>query len=371
MPMSKDQVSSTIFSGAPALERLNEVAEQLRPEMVQTLRQLVSIPSENLPPTGGEKKCQTFVAEELRQLGLEPDVYEPTAVPELQSHAEYWPGRNYAGRPNVNAVLKGTGGGRSLVLSGHIDTVPADTPMDWQHPPFSAHIENGRLYGRGAWDMKAGIAMNLTILRAMRLLGLRLRGDICFETVVDEEYGGVNGTLAARLRGYHSDAAVITESTSMRICPAQRGGRTLHIQLRGRGGILGSDATASRVVEQLGYLLSRLPEFAVRRSRRVPIDPYYSSCPEPFAVWVTNIATGRWGWTQPITVPDQCRLELYWQSMPSETREEVELEFYQWWNEILDDRTDLFPERPNHRTANALDPRQFHPLRFSSGDQLR
>jgi acetylornithine deacetylase len=238
------------------------------------------------------------------------------------------------------------GGGRSVILSGHIDTVPADTPVEWRHAPFGAAVEGGRLFGRGAWDMKAGVAMNLTVLRAVRQLGLKLNGDLIFETVVDEEFGGVNGTLAARLRGYRADAAVVGEPTSLRICPAQRGGRTLHILLHGEGGILSGERPSGRVVEQLSYILGKLPELAETRRRRVAVHPYYAESPEPFAVWVTNIATGRWGWTQPITVPERCRIEIYWQAMPDETREEVENEFFEWWNHTLSQRPDLFSRRP-------------------------
>jgi len=324
----------------------DEVLEELRPELEATLRDLVRIPSENLPPAGNEAACQDYVASCLRGLGLEPDVYAIADVASLASHPEYWPGRSYADRPNVNAMIRGSGGGRSLILSGHIDTVPADTPVEWHYPPFGAEVETGRLYGRGAWDMKAGVAMNLTVLRALARLGRRLKGDLIFETVVDEEFGGVNGTLAGRLRGYNADAAVIGEPTFLHVCPAQRGGRVLQLLLQGRGGILSSGRPAGRAVDQLGYIISKLPEFAARRSQRVPLDPYYLNCADPFAVWVTNVATGRWGWTQPITIPEQCRVELYWQAMPNETREEVEAEFFAWWNEMVDADPDLFQTRP-------------------------
>ena len=344
--MPENLLRTTTADSNEDLKTLDEKLEELRPALTKTLCDLIRIPSENSPPRGGERACQTFVANTLRQMGVAPDVYELTQVPGLTSHPEYWPGRSYAERPNVNALLQGTGRGRSLLLSGHIDTVPADTPLPWQYSPFGCQIARGRLYGRGAWDMKAGVAMNLTVLKAIRELGLKLRGDLTFETVVDEEFGGVNGTLAARLRGYLADAAVVTEPTSLRICPAQRGGRTLHITLHGRGGILAAEETSGRVIEQLGYFLSRLPEFTARRARRVAIDPYYASCTEPFAVWVTNLATGRWGWTQPITVPEQCQVELYWQAMPQETREEVEGEFHAWWKEIVASRPDLFRNPP-------------------------
>jgi acetylornithine deacetylase len=326
--------------------QLDEVLAAHRAYLEDTLRDLVRIPSENLPPEGNEGACQAYVANRLRDYGLEPDVYELGEVQGLTAHPEYFPGRSYAGRPNVNAVWRGAGEGRSLILSGHIDTVPADTPVEWRHPPFAAEVEHGRLFGRGAWDMKAGVAMNLTVLKVIRELGARQAGNLIFESVADEEFGGVNGTLAARVRGYNADAAVIGEPTSLSICPAQRGGRLLHIRFHGEGGILAADRPSGRVVEQLSYVLSEIPGFAGRRGLRVAVDPYFQNCSEPFAVWVTNIATGRWGWTQPITVPERCWIELYWQTMPAETHEEVIAEFYSWWNETLSRRPDLFGVPP-------------------------
>ena len=258
-------------SHAPYAERLDQVLQFQENLLVETLAELVRTPSENLPPRGGEKACQMRIGEWLRELGIEPDIYELAAVPALLSHPEYWPGRDYADRPNVNGVLKGAGGGRSLILTGHIDTVPADSPMPWRYPPFGASIEERTAVGRGAWDMKAGVAMNLAVFRALRRAGIGLAGDLIFETVVDEEFGGVNGTLAGRLRGYNADAAVVGEPTSLRICPAQRGGRTLHITLRGYGGILAGKGTAGRAVDQLSYVLARLPELKQRRCARVGV----------------------------------------------------------------------------------------------------
>lgn len=334
--------------GAPAAQDfLDETLQQLRPYLVDTLQELVRIPSENLPPRGGERACQRFVAQELERLGLTPDVYLLGDVAGLAAHPEYWPDRDYSDRPNVNAVVRG-GGGRSLVLSGHIDTVPADTPVAWSHDPFGAGIEDGRLYGRGAWDMKAGVAMNLTVLRVLKEAGARLGGDLIFETVVDEEFGGVNGTLAGRLRGYTADAAIITEPTHLKICPAQRGGQVVHVELRGSGGMLSPGETSGRVTEQLAHLLAAVPAFAREREGRVAVHPYYAGCAEPFAAWITNIATGRWGWTQPITVAERCRIEIYFQTMPDETREEAHADFERWWAATLDARPGLFRTRPDY-----------------------
>lgn len=324
---------------------LDEALERMRPKLIRTLADLVGIPSENLPPRGNESACQQYVVRELESMGLTPDVYLLDTVEGLREHPEFWPRRDYTDRPNVNAVVRGKGG-RSLILSGHIDTVPADTPLEWKHPPFGACIEDGQLYGRGAWDMKAGVAMNLTVLRVLHELGASLGGDLTFETVVDEEFGGVNGTLAARLRGYTADAAIITEPTNLTICPAQRGGQVVHLDLRGSGGMLFPSGTSGRVTEQLAHILAAVPSFARERESRVAVHPYYAECAEPFAAWVTNIATGKWGWTQPITVVERCQMELYFQTMPDESGEEALADFARWWEATLDARPDLFRNRP-------------------------
>jgi len=341
----KSQALRPVDAGSDVGPILDLTLDRLRPHLLRTLEDLVRIPSENLPPRGNELACQLYVAHELEGLGLSPDVYPLTAVDGLQSHSEYWPSREYADRPNVNAVIPGRGD-RSLVLSGHIDTVPADTPAEWTHDPFGASIEGGRLYGRGAWDMKAGVAMNLTVLRVLRELGASIGGDLIFETVVDEEFGGVNGTLAARLRGYTADAAIITEPTGLRICPAQRGGQVVHIELSGSGGMLSPGVTSGRVTDQLSHILAAVPAFSRERESRVAIHPYFAGCAEPFAAWVTNIATGKWGWTQPIAVSERCWIEIYFQTMPEERKTEALADFQRWWEATLDSRPDLFRQRP-------------------------
>ena len=110
--------------------------------------------------------------------------------------------------------------------------------------------------------MKAGIATNLFVAEALSELGIRLAGDLIIESVVDEEFGGVNGTLAGRLRGVHADAAVISEPSFLRVCPAQRGGRTAHLTFSSpNDGILGPRTGASAIEHSASSLT------ACRRSR--------------------------------------------------------------------------------------------------------
>ena len=221
--------------------QLSAYVASRRDHLVSLLADLVRTPSENRAPRGAELACQQLLANRLARIGCPPHLYEPDSVPALLTHPLYWPGRDYRQRPNLVATLPGAGGGRSLLLSGHIDTVPAGS-LPWSRPPFGATVEGIRLYGRGAWDMKAGVAANLFVLEAIHELGIRLRGDLLFESVVDEEFGGVNGTLAGRVAGYRADAAIVGEPSgrylwiltrSQRLSPRQYAALVARVQALG------------------------------------------------------------------------------------------------------------------------------------------
>ena len=319
--------------------------EQHASRLVQILSDLVRIPSENTPPFGAEYGCQQYVANLLRNLGWNPKVYFLDEVPGLRDHPAFFPGRNYRDRPNVGARLAGSGKGRSLLLSGHIDTVPRGT-LPWTRDPFGAAVEGNRLFGRGANDMKGGVATNLFVLEVLRILGINLAGDLIFETVVDEEFGGGNGTLAGRLAGYNADAAIISEPSSLRICAGQRGGRTAHVTLAAAGGVLTEGQLPAGVIEQLTFLLKKLRDFAAQRRGSVKVHELYSHHADPVPVSVTKVFTSPWGMGEPITVPEECKIEIYWQTMPGETQEDIEREFLAWMESLFLDENGPFHSCP-------------------------
>ncbi len=319
--------------------------DQHRGRLAGIVRDLVRIPSENTPPTGSEAACQDYIAALLRRLGHDPSLYRPDEVAGVREHALYWPGRDYSGRLNLAARLPGAGGGRSLILSGHIDTVPKGT-QDWTRDPFGGEIEGNLLYGRGSNDMKGGVGINLFVMEALHEMGLRLAGDLTFETVADEEFGGCNGTLAARLAGFRADAAIISEPSFLRVCPAQRGGRTAHITLHASGGVLTEGRFPAGVVDQVRHFLVQLESFAEQRRRRTPVHAYYAASPDPVPVSITKIYTAPWGTREPITIPESCRIEMYWQTMPGETQPDIEREFHQWFDGMVASAPQLFSVKP-------------------------
>src|SRR5258705_12424319 len=128
-----------------------------REKAISFLQQMIAIPS----VTGDEAKIQKFLADYMAKIGLDVDVWE-TDWETLKKHPAYRPvDRGYEGRPNIVATLKGSGGGRSLLLNGHTDVIPVGGGEGWSDNPWSATIKNGRIYGRGSADMKSGGASQI------------------------------------------------------------------------------------------------------------------------------------------------------------------------------------------------------------------
>ena len=167
-------------------------------ELVASLVAIESVNPNLVPGGAGEAGIADFVADRLRGAGLEVELDE--AAP---------------GRPSVIAVAPGRGGGRSLMLNAHLDTVG----VEGMERPFEPVVRDGRLYGRGAYDMKAGLAA--CMLAAERLRSERLAGDVIVAAVADEEYASIG--VQSVLKRRRADAAIVTEPTALRVCIAHKG----------------------------------------------------------------------------------------------------------------------------------------------------
>ena len=230
---------------------------------VELLRELVRAPS----TLGNEWAAQEIVADELRSMGLEPDVWDVT----LGGPGFSPPLIDYAGRPNVTAVLPGSGGGRSLTFNGHIDVVPATPEHHWTHDPWGAEIADGRMYGRGAADMKAGVVAMLGAVRVLRDAGLR--GDIRIETVIEEECTG-NGAAACRARGPRTDAALIPEPFNHAALEAQVGVLWARVTIEGKA------AHAERADQAENAAVKALPVIEAIQALEAEVNARLRDAPE-------------------------------------------------------------------------------------------
>lgn len=205
------------------ISEINKWVEDNKNDILQTLSELIQIRTENLPPTGNEKKGQEYLFNRISKFIPEKDIdlFEIDDIDGIREHPLFFPTmdglvKNYRDRPNLVARLEGRGGGRSIVFSGHIDTMPAGEDR-WSifDDPFSGKIKDGKIYGRGSADMKAGTLAGFLAIKCIKDLDIKINGDVYAESVIDEENGGVNGTIAARLRNPDIDFAILSEPTGL------------------------------------------------------------------------------------------------------------------------------------------------------------
>ena len=241
-----------------ALETALQLATKNRDRSVAMLREFVRIPS----LTGEEGEAQKYLATILEKAGARVVMEEPDVAamfekyPHIAQYPTHWqhdlilpyeelptmeglkssglePVLNYRGRPNVVGQFKGTGGGRSLILNGHVDTVTVEPRDEWTCDPFGAEIDGGCMYGRGTSDMKGGLLAGILAMVYLTEAEVRLRGDVTVESVVNEEHAG-NGTLDLVRRGYSGDGAIVLEPTNNEVAVSHAGGLYWQLNVPGR-----------------------------------------------------------------------------------------------------------------------------------------
>lgn len=283
---------------------------------MELLRRLVQEASTQ----GREATAQALVIEKCRQLQLQLDIWEPE-IEQLKHHPYFVSSRTtFTNSPNVVAVWKGTGGGRSLILNGHIDVVPKGDVKQWEADPYSGMVKDGKLYGRGASDMKGGMVSLLLAIEALQSLGIRLKGDVIFQSVIEEESGGA-GTLAAILRGYRADGAIIPEPTDMKLFPKQQGSLWFRLTVYGKSAHGGTRYEGVSAIEKAWIVFERIQQLETERNKRVD-DPLYQHVPIPIPINVGTIRGGTW----PSSVPDCVILEGRMGVAPNETIEQAKRE---------------------------------------------
>jgi len=312
----------------PTLVDTVKEAVYLRRERILTFfREIVRIPSENHPPGGDEEAAQRVVADRLRDLGLDVDFFEPAAVPNAERHPGWWPGRDYTRRPNVVAVWSASPKrGRSLILNSHIDVVPAGSRELWAYPPYGAQIVDGRVYGRGTADAKIGITAIVEAVAVLRDLGLQPAGDVIVESVVDEELGGYNGTVATLARGYSADAAIVTEPTGFAVAGAQKGGQVFRMRVQGDAYHHAFWERGSSALDNAFYLKAALAAWERLREEETRHDFYYGERARQFhprPVHADTVWYLRAGDPEIMANPADAELRFWVDHLPGEDREDM------------------------------------------------
>lgn len=276
------------------------------------LCRLIAFPS----TTGTEGGVQEYLYDFLSRAGFpvrlspidESIVDDPDYTP-VPGH------ESYRGRPNVLVDLAGAGGGRSAILNSHTDVVPGPDGM------FEARSENGVVHGRGACDAKGQVVTILLALSALKELGVRLKGDVEAQFVIEEEAGG-NGSLAAIAGGRRADAAVVLEPTGLGVRPANRGAAWFKLTVSGRSVHMGRYREGVNAFDEMLGLVPVLKEYEASLREASKGYPGFPDDPSPVVVNIGRVRGGDW----PSTVPAECVVEGGIAFLPNRTARRIEEE---------------------------------------------
>jgi acetylornithine deacetylase len=260
--------------------------------LIEDLRSLVRIPS----ITGSEEAVAAWAAEALRDVGLRVEIVSPD--PAAVRADPDWPGEEMP-RTALPVVIGRTGrdGGRRIILSGHLDVVPPGDLATWTTDPWAADIRDGALYGRGACDMKGGVAAILAAVRALRAAGDldRLAGELVVALVPSEEDGG-QGTLAAIRAGVTGDLAIITEPSNLDIVVAHAGAITFRLTVPGRAAHASQRREGVSALDKL-FVLAQALEADEERRNAAETDPLMTVLGLPYPTIIGIVSGGEWAST--------------------------------------------------------------------------
>jgi acetylornithine deacetylase len=263
-----------------------------RERLVEDLQALIRIPS----VTGSEEAVAGWVEEALRALGLAVEVVQPD-LDALRADPD-WPGEETT-RTSLPVVIGRVGptSGRRIVLSGHLDVVPPGDPSTWTSDPWAGDVRRGRLFGRGACDMKGGVASILGAIRALGTSGEleRLGGELVVALVPSEEDGG-QGTLAAIRAGVTGDLAIIPEPSNLDVVVAHAGAITFRLSVPGRAAHASQRREGVSALDKLFVLLRALEADETRRNE-AETDPMMTALGLPYPTIVGIVRGGEWAST--------------------------------------------------------------------------
>ena len=286
--------ASPTAARAADADRIDDAVDALRPELIEFTQSLVRIPS----VSGNEQAAQRAIAAKYEALGLPTEIV-PSVREELESHPAFCDDAiPFVDRLNVVARWAGTGAGRSLILNGHMDVVPPGDLSKWTRDPWGAAVEGDRMYGRGACDMKAGLASSVFAVQALQSVGIELRGDVLLQSVIGEESGGV-GTLTTIVRGYRADACIITEPMDLRISPVQSGALTFRITVNGRAAHACMKPHGVSAITEFLPIASALEQLNIDRHHHFR-DDLFDDPHNVASLVLGTVRAGDW----PSTVPD-------------------------------------------------------------------
>ncbi len=273
---------------------------------------------------GEEQGAQDLMAAEFARLGLTVERFD-IDLDRIRDLPGFSPPviDSYSGRENVVGLHRSAGGGRSLILNGHIDVVPTGPANLWTDPPFKPVVRDGRVYGRGSGDMKAGIVAYCLAFEALAALGLQPAAPVIMQSVIEEECTG-NGALACLAQGYRADAAIIPEPFNQTLMIAQLGVMWLTIDLTGRPAHVLDTAAGINAIEAAYELFDALRALEGEWNKAENRHACFHGHNHPVNFNLGKVSGGDWASTVPCAASIEVRVGFYPGMTLPEVRRQIE-----------------------------------------------
>lgn len=246
------------------MDVLRDTLEKNKDIYIKNLLDIVSIDTHVIGhgiDGGLEKYGQEFMESLFKDMGADSIVLDPVEESIIKSSLKLYqegnPGHNNQDRYNVYAAFKGNGK-KSIMFNGHIDTMPAEARL-WKYPPHNPVIEDGKIYGLGACDMKGGLMAATMAVKLIKDSGIKLPGDVIITSVADEEGGG-NGSIVAAMNGQKADAVVVCEATDNKLIAAHMGFVFFNVEIEGKANHSGAKWLGVSAIEKAVNIITKLNE---------------------------------------------------------------------------------------------------------------
>lgn len=266
--------------------KIKEAVDKNFRESLDFLKEMIRFPS---VAGEGEEGVQNFVRDRFKAFGEAKLVPLPADIKKDPEYTFAEKDLDYSKRKNLVLQYPSSGGGRSLIVNSHSDVVPAKQWAD----AFSPAEKDDVIYGRGACDAKGQVAVIYLVLLALRQLGVRLKGKLLAEVVIEEEVGG-NGALALIRQGYKADGAIVLEASGLKILPANRGAVWFKLDVEGKSVHMGRITEGVNAIEKTCFLMHRMKDYERRLIEESKNVALFEKFQQPVQVNFGTIKGGSW-----------------------------------------------------------------------------
>lgn len=306
------------------VKKLCGLIEENKQELFELLCTFVKINSENYRNSGNEEEMARLVHKMCLELGMESDLYSPLDIEGFENHPDYLPGRSLENRYNVTARWVGENNEDSLMIMGHTDTVEFGDLKNWEFPPLSGEIKDGKIFGRGACDDKYALATALFLIKLLKDNGFNPKKNLLFSAYSDEEHGGSHGALAAVLK--YPCPKIVNMDGRSEVWNVASGGQeaiySYHVD--------GTVDSAYKAATAIPVVLDVIKKFAENRRKELSENRFYKGTIIPdTSLRYMNVQAGKYG-------TDLDTGEVFFTYYTDKSKEEIYAEFDALHNEICE-----------------------------------